>query len=70
MVAFSSGVTFTNILGLRVPLGIETVVPPGWAMLFYNMIFVGLIIFIAGFGSRVNVRYTMISVVSFSGIMW
>ena len=70
MVAFSSGVTFTNILGLRVPLGIEQVVPPGWAMLFYNMIFVGLIIFIAGFGSRVNVRYTMISIVAFSGIMW
>ena len=70
MVAFSSGVTFTNILGLRVPLGIETVVPPGWAMLFYNMIFVGLIIFIAGFGSRVNVRYTMVSIVAFSGIMW
>lgn len=70
MVAFSSGVTFTNILGLRVPLGIETMVPPGWAMIFYNLIFVGLIMFIAGFGSRVNVRYTMISIVAFSGIMW
>jgi hypothetical protein len=70
MVAFSSGVTFTNILGLRVPLGIEQVVPAGWAMLFYNLIFVGLIIFIAGFGSRYNVRYTMISIVGFSGIMW
>ena len=70
MVAFSSGVTFTNILGLRVPLGIETVVPPAWAMLFYNLIFVGLIIFIAGFGSKVNVRYTMISIVAMSGVMW
>jgi hypothetical protein len=70
MVTFYSAVTFTNILGLRVPLGIEQVVPPAWAMLFYNLIFVGLLIFIAGFGSRYNVRYTLISVVAFSAIMW
>jgi len=70
MVEFYSGVTFTNILGLRVPLGIENVVPPGWAMLFYNLIFVSMLIFIAGFGSRYNARYTMISIVAFAGIMW
>jgi hypothetical protein len=70
MVEFYNSVTFTNILGLRVPLGIEQAVPPGWAMLFYNLIFVGLLIFIAGFGSRYNVRYTMISIVAFAAIMW
>lgn len=70
MVEFYSTVTFTNVLGLRVPLGIEQAVPPGWAMMFYNMIFVGILLFIAGFGSRMSVRYTMMSVVGFAGIMW
>ena len=70
MVTFYNSVTFTNTLGLRLPLGIESVVPPGWAMLFYNLIYVGLLLFIAGYGSRYNVRYTMISVVAFAGIMW
>lgn len=70
MVSFSCGVTFTNILGLRVPLGIETVVPSAWAMLFYNLIFVGLLMFIAGYGSRTNVRFTMMSVCAFAAIMW
>lgn len=70
MVSFYSGVTFTNILGLRVPLGIEQVLPPNWAMLFYNVIFLGIILFVAGFGSRYNARYTMISIVAFAGIMW
>jgi hypothetical protein len=70
MVTFYSAVTFTNTLGLRVPLGIESVVPPGWAMLFYNLIFVVLLLFIAGFGSRMSVRYTMMSVVGFAAIMW
>jgi len=70
MVEFYSGVTFTNILGLRVPLGIESVVPPAWAMLFYNLIFVGILVFIAGYGSRYNARYTMISIVGFAAIMW
>jgi hypothetical protein len=70
MVEFYNSVTFTNILGLRVPLGIEQVVPPSWAMLFYNLIFVVFLIFVAGFGSRMSVRYTMMSVVGLAGIMW
>ena len=70
MVEFSSGVTFTNALGLRVPLGFEQVVPHAWAMLFYNIIFIGLLMFIAGYGSRYNVRYTLISVDAFAAIMW
>lgn len=70
MVEFSSGVTFTNILGLRVSLGFEQVVPHAWAMLFYNIIFIGLLMFIAGYGSRYNVRYTLISVDAFAAIMW
>lgn len=70
MVEFYSTVTFTNVLGLRVPLGIEQAVPPSWAMLFYNMIFVGTLLFVAGFGSRMSVRYTMMSVVGLAGIMW
>lgn len=70
MVQFSSGVTFTNTLGLRVPLGIEQVVPHAWAMLFYNLIFIVLLMFIAGFGSRYNARYTLISIDAFAAIMW
>jgi hypothetical protein len=70
MVEFSSGVTFTNILGLRVPLGFEQVVPHAWAMLFYNIIFIALLMFVAGYGSRYNARYTLMSIIALAGIMW
>ena len=65
-----SAVTFTNALGLRVPLGFETTLSFGWAMMCYNGISILFIIFVAGFGSRWSVRYTLMSLVGFAAIFW
>lgn len=69
-VTFYSSVTFTNILGLKVPLGFEQVAPLNWAIVFYNALAIGFIIFIAGFASRWSVRYSLMSIVGFGAIFW
>jgi hypothetical protein len=69
-VTFYSAVTFTNALGLRVPLGFEQTLPFNWAMMCYNGLSIGFIIFVAGFGSRWSVRYTLMCVDGFAAIFW
>jgi hypothetical protein len=62
-------ITFTNPLGLMIPLGIENWVPAADAVMYYNYIAVGLILLIAGFAGQTNESRFTFFVPVFAGLM-
>jgi hypothetical protein len=62
-------ITFTNALGLMIPLGIENWVPVADAIMYYNYIAVGLILLIAGFAGQTNESRFTFFVPVFAGLM-
>jgi hypothetical protein len=69
-VTFSQGLTFTTKYGLRVPFGIENIMPPAWAFLIYNGISLGLLFFIGGYASLRSTRFSIFCIDAFAAIFW
>jgi len=69
-VTFSNGLTFTTLYGLRVSFGLENIMPPNWAFLFYNGIALGLLLFVGGYASTRSARFSIMSLDFFAAIFW
>ena len=69
-VTFSQGLTFTTKYGLRVPFGLENIMPPAWAFLIYNGISLGLLFFIGGYASLRSTRFSIFCIDAFAAIFW
>ncbi|MFA4928261.1 MAG: hypothetical protein WC558_07075 [Patulibacter sp.] len=69
-VSFSNGLTFTTPYGFRFPLGLENIMPPSWAFLFYNSISLGLLFFIGGYASLRSTRFSIFCINGFAAIFW
>jgi hypothetical protein len=69
-VTFYQGLTFTNPYGLRLDFGLENIMPPAWAFLFYNGIALGLLFFIAGYASLRSTRFSIFCLDAFAAIFW
>jgi hypothetical protein len=69
-VTFSNGLTFTMPYGLRVPLGLESALPPAWAFLIYNGISVVMLLFIGGYASLRSTRFSIFCINGFAAIFW
>jgi hypothetical protein len=69
-VTFSNGATFTTPYGMRLSFGLENIMPPAWAFLFYNGIALALLLFVGGYASQRSVRFSIMSVDFFAGIFW
>jgi hypothetical protein len=65
----ANSITFTNALGLMIPLGIENWVPAADAIMYYNYIAVGLILLVAGFAGQTNESRFTFFVPIFAGLM-
>ena len=62
-------ITFTNALGLMIPLGIENWVPVADAIMYYNYIAVFAILMIAAFAGQTNESRFTFFVPIFAGLM-
>lgn len=62
-------ITFTNPLGLMIPLGIENYVPVADAIMYYNYIAVGLIMTVAAFAGQTNESRFAFFIPIFAGLM-
>lgn len=69
-VSFSNGLTFTTPYGFRLSFGLENIMPPSWAFLFYNGISLGLLFFIGGFASLRSTRFSIFCIDGFAAIFW
>ena len=69
-VSFSNGLTFTAAYGLRVSFGLEKIMPVNWAFLIYNGMALGLLLFVAGYASQRNARFSIMSLDFFAAIFW
>ena len=65
----SNVITFTNALGLMIPLGIENWVPVADAIMYYNYIAVFAIMMIAAFAGQTNESRFTFFVPIFAGLM-
>lgn len=69
-ITFSQSLTFTTKYGLRVPFGLENIMPPAWAFLIYNGISLGLLFFIGGYASLRSTRFSIFCIDGFAAIFW
>jgi len=65
----SNVITFTNSMGLLIPLGIENYVPIADAIMYYNYIAVGLIVGIAAVAGQLNESRFTFFIPIFTGLM-
>ena len=69
-VTFYQALTFTTKYGLRVPLGLENYLPPGWAFLLYNALSMAALLFIGGFASYRSTRFSIFCLDASAAILW
>jgi hypothetical protein len=69
-VTFSQGLTFTTPFGFRLSFGLENILPPAWAFLFYNGMALFALFFIGGFASLRSTRFSLFCIDAFAAIFW